>query len=94
MKKTNTYKITLEEVELKEESNPSGTLQFEFENHDNILQILDRIQQKNIFDDATNKEFVVGLKLFSEVVIKHRKHPLFNMFLPHFGDFMKQLKSY
>ncbi|MDA0178073.1 MULTISPECIES: DUF3861 domain-containing protein [Mesoflavibacter] len=94
MKKTNTYKITLEEVELKDESNPSGTLQFEFENHDNILQILDRIQQKNIFDDATNKEFVVGLKLFSEVVIKNRKHPLFNIFLPHFGDFMKQLKSY
>ena len=41
MKKTNTYKITLEEVELKDESNPSGTLQFEFENHDNILQIMD-----------------------------------------------------
>ena len=39
------------------------------------------------------KSFAVGLKLFSEVMLEHRDHPLFQEFLPQFGQFMKNLKQ-
>lgn len=94
MKKNNKYRLTLDEITLKDNRNPTGNLQFEFENHDDILSILDKIKQKNIFDENTNKEFAVGLKLFSEVLLKNRKHELFEDFFPHFSDFMKKLKSH
>ena len=93
MKKNNKYRLTLDEITLKDNRNPTGNLQFEFENHDDILSILDKIKQKNIFDENTNKEFAVGLKLFSEVLLKNRKHELFEDFFPHFSDFMKKLKA-
>jgi hypothetical protein len=35
----------------------------------------------------------IGLKLFSEVMLKNRNHPLFEEFLPAFGVFMKKLKG-
>ena len=87
MKKNNKYKLTLDEITLKDNPNPTGNLQFEFENHDDILSILEKIKQKNIFDENTNKEFAVGLKLFSEVLLKNRNHELFKAF-------MTKLKSY
>ncbi|MCB5189566.1 DUF3861 domain-containing protein [Methylobacillus arboreus] len=34
-----------------------------------------------------------GLKLFSEVMLEHRNHPLFLAFQPHFKEFMKELKK-
>ncbi|MGL4410083.1 MAG: DUF3861 family protein [Zoogloea sp.] len=37
--------------------------------------------------------FAVGLKLFGEVMLENRQHPLFADFLPQFGQFMKQLKK-
>ncbi|WP_243473605.1 DUF3861 domain-containing protein [Winogradskyella sp. MH6] len=93
MKKNNKYRLTLDEITLKDNPNPTGNLQFEFENHDDILSILEKIKQKNIFDENTNKEFAVGLKLFSEVLLINRKHELFKDFFPHFSDFMKKLKA-
>lgn len=93
MKKNNKYRLTLDEITLKDNPNPTGNLQFEFENHDDILSILEKIKQKNIFDENTNKEFAVGLKLFSEVLLKNRKHELFEDLFPHFSDFMKKLKA-
>ena len=94
MKKNNKYRLTLDEITLKDNRNPTGNLQFEFENHDDILSILDKIKQKNIFDENTNKEFAVGLKLFSEVLLKNRKHELFEDLMPSFKAFMTKLKSY
>ena len=35
----------------------------------------------------------VRLKLFGEVMLENRGHPLFAEFMPQFGDFMKKLKK-
>jgi len=43
--------------------------------------------------DEQTKNFIVGLKLFSEVMLAERKHPLFSEFGPQFKLFMKKLKS-
>jgi hypothetical protein len=35
----------------------------------------------------------LGLKLFSEVIIRNRHNPLFEDFAPSFKEFMKKLKE-
>lgn len=93
-KKNNKYSINLKELALKDESVAEKNLEFEFENHDNIFNIIDILKAKNLFDnDNESVEFAIGLKLFSEVMLKNRKHELFEDFFPHFSDFMKKLKA-
>jgi len=50
-KKNNLYKIRLEEVALKDDSPASKTIEFEFGNHDDIFDIIAKMQDKNMFDD-------------------------------------------
>lgn len=93
-KKNNTYKIILEEVALKDTSQSGKKIAFSFENHDNIFEIIDKIEAKNLFNSKYHDiEFAVGLKLFSEVLLRHNKHPLFEELKPAFAQFMKKLKS-
>lgn len=94
-KRTNKYKLTLEQISLaKDETILSEPLSLEFENHDEVFKIIDIIKEKNLFENENQStEFAIGLKLFSEVMLKNRKHPLFEEFFPAFGEFMKKLKS-
>jgi len=94
-KKNNKYSINLKELALKDESVAEKNLEFEFENHDNIFNIIDILKAKNLFDNNNESvEFAVGLKLFSEVLLKNRKHELFEDLMPSFKAFMTKLKSY
>ncbi|MEN8764598.1 DUF3861 family protein, partial [Wenyingzhuangia sp.] len=38
-------------------------------------------------------EFAIGLKLFSEVMLKNKDNPLFEEFRPAFSALMKKIKS-
>jgi hypothetical protein len=52
------------------------------------------MQQKEIFNSKEQSvEFAIGLKMFSEVMLKHRTNQLFAEFSPAFREFMKKLKS-
>ena len=94
-KKSNHYKLTIEEVALKDPNEPlKDPITLEFDNHDDIFKIMDIVKQRQLFESESQaQEFALGLKLFSEVMLKNRQHPLFEDFLPEFGKFMKQLKS-
>jgi hypothetical protein len=94
-KRINKYKLTLEQISLmKEDTSFSEPLLLEFENHDEIFKIIDIMREKNLFgDENQSTEFAIGLKMFSEVLLKNRNHPLVKDFVPSFGDFMKKLKS-
>jgi hypothetical protein len=61
-------------------------------NHDDIFKIIDRIKSRGDLQ-GYEEAFAVGLKLFSEVMLENKDHPLFSEFKPHFMDFMKQLKK-
>jgi len=89
------YRITVEPMDT-DSSAPTTTtasaLQFEVTNHDDVLALVERIRQRtDIGADAA--AFTVGLKLFSEVILKHRKLPLFQEFMPHLGGLIKKLKG-
>ena len=94
-KRTNKYKLTLEQLSTaKAGEETQEPLQLEFDNHDNIFTIIERLKQKDLFNDQNQAtEFAIGLKIFSEVMIKNRQHPLFEELLPAFQIFMKKLKA-
>ncbi|MFH7000793.1 DUF3861 domain-containing protein [Flavobacterium bizetiae] len=94
-KRSNKYYLTLS---LKEYANgdtePAKELGIQFDNHDEIFNIIEKIKDKNIFEDPNEAtQFALGLKLFSEVKLKNRKNPLFEELNEVFPVFMKKLKS-
>lgn len=93
-KKNNYYKIHLEELSLKNSAEELKSIDFEFVNHDDLFKIIEVLKSKNLFgneNDAT--EFALGIKLFSEVMLRQRDLPLFEELKPAFGEFMKKLKN-
>lgn len=93
--KQHTYEVTLKHI-ADAQGNPSNytdTLSFNTYNHDDIFKVLQVIQNSQMLDAEAAKSFVVGLKLFSEVMLEHKNLPLFKDFMPHFGQFMKALKQ-
>ena len=70
-------------------------LSFEVSNHDDILEIVERIRARDDlnFGPEQSAAFAVGLKLFSEVMIENRKHPVFAPLREAFKEFMVGLKK-
>lgn len=93
--KQHTYRVTVEHLaDADGNPLPSATpLIFEVGNHDDISDIVKRVHARGEFDENTSTAFAVGLKLFSEVMVENRQHPLFSEFFPHFAAFMKKLKK-
>lgn len=85
------YRVTLEKLD--EQQQTTQALSFNTENHDDIFNILDKVDDKFGFSEAQTQSFIVGLKLFGEVMMQERKHPLFEELGPQFKQFMKKLKS-
>jgi hypothetical protein len=94
-KRTNKYKLKLELLATtKVDDTIYLPIELEFDNHDNIFTIVERMKQRNLFQTENQAaEFAIGLKLFSEVMLKNRENELFSEFRPAFSDFMKKLKS-
>lgn len=93
-KRNNSYQLDLKEIKLKDGSEGTKNLSFEFDNHDDLFHIFEVIKSKKIFDDDnTATEFALGLKLFTEVMLKNKQHPLFEELRPAILEFMKKLKS-
>ena len=94
-KRNNVYHLELKELSLKDGSEGNKILEFNFENHDDLFHIFEVIKSKKVFEDEnTSHEFALGLKLFTEVMLKSKKHPLFEEFRPAMAEFMKKLKSF
>lgn len=92
--KQHRYRLTLEHV-ADAEGRPVARepLRFEVGNHDDILAIVERMRRREDIDPETATALAVGLKLFGEVLLENRTHPLFAGFAPQFQQFMKTLKQ-
>jgi len=51
---------------------PEGALTFDFTSHEDLAELMERVQAKGLFPPAAAATFVVGLKLFSSVLLAHR----------------------
>ena len=86
------YKVTIEEI-VYENKEAAEKLSFEAESHDDIFKIVEMLKQSPDFDSNDAAALGVGLKLFTGVMMKQKDNPIFKELLPHFKDFMKELKS-
>ena len=69
-------------------------LSFMTANHDNLLEIARGLKTRDLgLDEHESAALAIGLKLFGEVVLTHRKEPLFATLQPALGSFLHDLKS-
>lgn len=88
------YRLTLEHLATaSEEQTQHASLQFDTGNHDDLFSIIDKLRSKQQFDADTSAALAVGLKLFTEVMLKNRQHPLFEEINQPLRDFIGKLKS-
>lgn len=93
MKSAHRYRITVEALDENGQPQPREPLTFEAANHDDVLAIVERMRKRSEFEGDEAPAFAIGLKLFSEVMLRHRDLPLFAGFAPHFREFMQTLKK-
>lgn len=93
--KQHRYRISVEHLALPDggASPHAAPLVFDAGNHDDILAIAQRLSARSDLAGLNTAALAVGLKLFGEVMLENRDHPLFATLRPHFGEFMKTLKQ-
>src|SRR5690554_79722 len=88
------HRITLEYLGGKHaEPDLHQPLVFTAENHDDLFEIIDKAQAAEIFDKETSAALVLGMKLFSEVMLKNRKDRMFEPMLAAYRDYIKVFKQ-
>ncbi|HAS24453.1 MULTISPECIES: DUF3861 domain-containing protein [Vibrio] len=90
--KHNNYRITIEEVNIKEDRELQ-TMQFEIEDRENMFAIVEKIKQDSGLDEQSAARLGVSIRLLGPMMMQDRKHPLFVDFMPHFRNFMQNLKK-
>lgn len=93
--KAHQYQLTLQYLENnKGEGMTEEMVALNFESHDDIFSIIAMLKAKGILgEEKEATQLALGIKLFGEVMIRHRKEVLFEELAPVFADFMKKLKS-
>ena len=91
IRKDKCYKITIEEVNSDQE--PIKTLKFDFQDREDLFNVVDKLKQGSGLDESTATKVGVALRLLGPVMMVNRKHSLFADFMPHFKTFMQHLKT-
>lgn len=81
------YRITVESLDSDKKK------VFETENHDDLFKIFDVVESADKFEENEGLSLILGLKLFSEVMLKKKDFMPFDLLRPHFGGFMKAFKE-
>lgn len=93
-KRINKYRVHLQEIEQKDGTKLGKSIEFQFENHDDVLHLIELTQKRtNFANEGENAQFIIGLKLFSDIMMKNKDNSLFEDFFPAFVDFMKKFKN-
>ncbi|MCL1092836.1 DUF3861 domain-containing protein [Shewanella kaireitica] len=90
--KNNSYRITVEEL-IAEADKPARTIEFEFEDREDLFQLVDNLKRASGLQPTFAVRLAVALRLLGPMMVQQRKHPLFVDFMPHFKTFMLQLKN-
>lgn len=88
-RKNNTYRISIEDVN----SETGESLQLEFQDRENLLDIVDKMKQGSGLKEQEATRVAIALRLLGPVMMENRKHALFADFMPHFKSFMHNLKN-
>ena len=88
------YRITLDYLGGKH-AGPEAhePLSFEAGNHDDLFVIIERVRAAGLADADQAAALALGMKLFGEVMLAHRKDPLFAPLQPAFREFIDAFKQ-
>ncbi len=89
IRKDEQYRITIEEVGTEE----PRRLDFEYQDREDLFNIVEGLKKGSGLEPENATKVAVALRLLGPVMMKDRKHPLFVDFMPHFKNFMQNLKS-
>ena len=89
------YRVTIESIgeTVGSESAKARSMQFQTQNHDDLLRIVETVRSKEILDGNRSASLAIGLKLFSEIVLEKRRDTLFEPLLEPIQSFIRQLKA-
>ena len=87
------YIITVQPTDASGTAGSAAPITFAVSNHDDLFAILAKVKANEAVPPTEAVEFVFGLKLFLEVMIRHRKDALFADLWSPMSNFMKRLKS-
>lgn len=88
------YRVTIEHVGTPREGvEIQPALVFETVNHDEIIGIVERIRASGHYEQDEAASLGIGLKLFSEVMLKRKDDPLFTALRPAIRAFIGGLKD-
>lgn len=92
MKKPNSYRITIEEINYESDDNPRA-MEIEVQDREDMFAIVDTLKRGSELDEQHATQVGIALRLLGPVMMQNKKHPLFVDFMPHFKDFMMNLKK-
>lgn len=87
------FRIYVERIDGPLHAEHPDSLTFQARNHDDILEIARRVRHLPGMEPDETAALAVGMKLFSEVMLKYRKEPMFANLLPHFREFVGGFKN-
>lgn len=92
--KAHRYRVTVEHLATpKGEPVVESPLVFETTNHDDLFAIVERMRQRTDIPGEDVESLAIGLKMLGEVVLKHRKLPMFVPLHQALGEFIVRLKG-
>ncbi len=92
--KNHTYKVTCEYIVDAEGNTPHiAPMAFEATLHENIFEIIQKLQEKEKVPAEDAAAFGLGLKLFGEVIRKNQDNALCAALRPHLTEIMKEIKK-
>jgi hypothetical protein len=88
------YRVTIEHLGTPRDGmDRQPELVFEAVNHDDIISIVQRIRASGHYSEDEAASLGIGLKLFSEVMLKRKDDPLFAALRPAISSFIGGLKD-
>lgn len=91
-KNTNQYRILIEELHPTNEKS-GNQLEFSLEDREDLFKVVTALNKVEGLDEQVATRLGVALRLLGPVLIDNRKHNLFAEFMPHFKNFMHNLKK-
>ena len=88
----NQYRITLERINLDEGQAPEK-LSLEIEDREDIFARVEGLKKGTDLTPDEATRLTLAIRLLGPMMMEKRKHPLFVNFMPHFKDFMQNLKA-
>ena len=93
------YRVTVEALtDARGQLVDGRSLSFEVANHDDLLSIVERVRTRDLglsrpLDHDESAAMVIGMKLFSEVALVHRKESFFAPIREALAQFVRELKT-